>query len=80
MGGKGREIKRRGERGEKFTLPLERRWQRFAHYNLQSASPLDRGRQVFTNYNDENEKLQQYNYNVKRTTAVITPTTIVGYD
>ena len=23
MGGKGREIKRRGERGEKFTLPLE---------------------------------------------------------
>ena len=80
MGGKGREIKRRGERGEKFTLPLERRWQRFAHYNLQSALPLDRGRQVFTNYNDENEKLQQYNYNVKRTTAVITPTTIVGYD
>ena len=80
MGGKGREIKRRGKRGEKFTLPLERRWQRFAHYNLQSALPLDRGRQIFTNYNAENEKLQQYNYNVKRTTAVITPTTIVGYD
>ena len=48
----------------------------FANYN----SSLDRGRQRFTNYNDENEKLQQYNYNVKRTTAVITPTTIVGYD
>ena len=55
MGGKGREIKRRGERGEKFTLPLERRWQRFAHYNLKSALPLDRGRQIFTNYNDENK-------------------------
>ena len=79
MGGKGREIKRRGERGEKFTLPLERRWQRFAHYNLQSALPLDRGRQIFTNYNDENKNCNNITTTSKRTTAVITQTTIVGY-
>ena len=76
----GREIKRRGERGEKFNFPLERRWQRFAHYNLKSALPLDRGRQIFTNYNDENKNCNNITTTSKRTTAVITQTTIVGYD
>ena len=64
MGGKGREIKRRGERGEKFTLPLERRWQRFAHYNLQSFASGQRKTDIYK-LQWWKQKLQQYNYNVK---------------
>ena len=72
--------KREEEKGEKNSLCLWKEDGKDLHITICKALPLDRGRQIFTNYNDENKNCNNLTTTSKRTTAVITPTKIVGYD